>query len=178
MYSFILLMRHQTRDLLLQFPSDWAMSPLKVIHETPKKKSGWSEFLESNLHDESTTRDGDDDDKDYDPTADAAAHVSRLVLNRKWLCSAFTLRMTCKWLLACITRHPTSFALVSGERRRRVDYVVTHQRLRIASERRHAAAAGDAQGHGVAQAAVRRRLAARVIDAEAAAGELYAQINP
>ena len=73
-------MKHKTRDLLLQFPSDWAMSPLKVIHETPKKKSGWSEFLESNLHDESTTRDGDDDDKDYDPTADAAAHVSRLVL--------------------------------------------------------------------------------------------------
>ena len=59
----------------LQFPADWAMSPLKVIHETPKK-SHWSEFLESNLHDdESATR-----DEDYKPEVDAD-HVSDVIMN-------------------------------------------------------------------------------------------------
>ena len=45
------------------------MSPLKVLHETPKK-SNWSDFLKSNIHDDSATKDLDENDQDYDPTAD------------------------------------------------------------------------------------------------------------
>ena len=48
------------------------ISPLKSIHETPKK-SQWSEFLESNLRDdESTTR-----DEDYRPDAEHVSDVTR-----------------------------------------------------------------------------------------------------